>query len=914
MNLKELIKFGMEESQEPVIKNPILREALEPRTMDQASLKDDLEPGPLKDELLKDFDPSQETYEEYLQRKNLERPFNMAEGGQLVKPSVDGSRPGYNGKVLPPPDNWEGTKKEWEALNKKQRYRFKNPGGMADRSVGNQNIGKNYLPKVREYLRKVFRRKDSITFDSIADIKKKAGVPDTANIDTDISRLINTNEFKGKVSTKLKDLQLGQTDTFRNILRDIKQTIPKGKKQFINVSYTAKKYNIPGKPDSGGFYRVLQEPEFKDVFVALTQDKKSNPQIIRFAEEFEKLYEIQDIGRDFELQLAKNIYGDTKPKTLSKIRADASKYAEFLYGVRNVTDADGNKLKLPSVEKRGDYLFELIDETLALEEGEKGKVRPIKFASSIDRDRMLAIRDGLLGLKEGQTEIQRTNIKKLLKKGYNLDEVAGIAATHEIAPGYTELVQGVKAKVNADKMLQIDKPFSRIFEQVITGQKPTKGFQYGKKFYQDINEVVKLYNKDAAAYGKKYNIDVPLIEYDPRPGKKLNPKNFLPNFKYLSPAAQANVKELADKGIGVRTGAFTMSQLETKNLNVSPKEQIKILKRMGYRCAKASGAGETLECYIKDVEETKAQARKGDVQAAVKQRNAFRQAKKIPQVAKILRRGIQGVIGGVGTAIGGKIGVALEGAIEGGIYDYYRGKGYSHEQALQEGFLTKAIDPENYTGLFNFADELIEKEKIGTRWDPSGKVNLAAKYADAKSKYDSALDKYYEIQSQRPGNLEQAEAQQVALAEQEEIIRALEPSVKAGTPEYEAYQQAEERQTALMDERARDYKSKNRFLGLEWDLSPAQIKQRTPSDFKEKQILKQRERDMDEWKGGRDAFTIKPGEYIDWGAYGLDDEEGIKEKWRQIYEEGGMDLLDRIAVAGGVSNLAQGGIASLRKK
>ena len=44
---------------------------------------------------------------------------------------------------------------------------------------------------------------------------------------------------------------------------------------------------------------------------------------------------------------------------------------------------------------------------------------------------MFAIRDGLLGLKEGQTELQRTNIKKLLKKGYNLDEVAGLAATHE---------------------------------------------------------------------------------------------------------------------------------------------------------------------------------------------------------------------------------------------------------------------------------------------------------------------------------------------------------------------------------------------------------------------------------------------------------------------------------------------------
>ena len=34
-------------------------EGQEPRTMDQAALVDDLEPGSLKDELLNDFDPSQ---------------------------------------------------------------------------------------------------------------------------------------------------------------------------------------------------------------------------------------------------------------------------------------------------------------------------------------------------------------------------------------------------------------------------------------------------------------------------------------------------------------------------------------------------------------------------------------------------------------------------------------------------------------------------------------------------------------------------------------------------------------------------------------------------------------------------------------------------------------------------------------
>ena len=58
-------------------------EGQEPRTMDQAALVDELEPGSLKDEMLGKFNPDQETYEEYLQRINLERPFNMNQGGRI---------------------------------------------------------------------------------------------------------------------------------------------------------------------------------------------------------------------------------------------------------------------------------------------------------------------------------------------------------------------------------------------------------------------------------------------------------------------------------------------------------------------------------------------------------------------------------------------------------------------------------------------------------------------------------------------------------------------------------------------------------------------------------------------------------------------------------------------------------------
>ena len=65
-----------------------------------ATLDKDLVPGPLKDEIAGNFDPSQETHEEYLQRINLERPFNMNQGGRIgfaKKGFVSGTGTGVKG-------------------------------------------------------------------------------------------------------------------------------------------------------------------------------------------------------------------------------------------------------------------------------------------------------------------------------------------------------------------------------------------------------------------------------------------------------------------------------------------------------------------------------------------------------------------------------------------------------------------------------------------------------------------------------------------------------------------------------------------------------------------------------------------------------------------------------------------------
>ena len=60
------MKFGPKEIKEL---NQYLKTGRNRTREFMVDLVDDLEPGSLKDELLKDFDPSQETYEEYLQRK-----------------------------------------------------------------------------------------------------------------------------------------------------------------------------------------------------------------------------------------------------------------------------------------------------------------------------------------------------------------------------------------------------------------------------------------------------------------------------------------------------------------------------------------------------------------------------------------------------------------------------------------------------------------------------------------------------------------------------------------------------------------------------------------------------------------------------------------------------------------------------
>jgi len=109
------------------------------RNKKTALLQDDLEPGPLKDELKGTFDPTQETYEEYLRR------INLADGGMLVKPGFGGTRQGYR-------KDKTGFKQEVEKLSRwieknKDTFDFANSSSADVLKASKVNLGEGTVQK-----------------------------------------------------------------------------------------------------------------------------------------------------------------------------------------------------------------------------------------------------------------------------------------------------------------------------------------------------------------------------------------------------------------------------------------------------------------------------------------------------------------------------------------------------------------------------------------------------------------------------------------------------------------------------------------------------------------------------------------------------------------------------------------------
>ena len=818
----------------------------------------------------------------------LQEPRTMAQepriglqGGQLVQNTADGSRPGYKGE-----------KQIKLTTDMVTQVAEKNPNWKAADILEHFNKDKsiNYVTSRGSSInRDQIQKTLSTYYDLTAETKAK--IPKNYSISTEVFENLPISK---KDYFRVRDAKEGGTLLTKEIDELLKPV------KIVETFYFKK----PSKRDMKSFNRLADKTG------------RLNNRIADLMIDFDTAYrdeffskgnvpDIKDVAKKFKIT----------DSTAGKV---TSRLAQW-YGGQDFKNPQLQDLKRNKVTSN--RMFKTI------EKSSWGN----PYRDGLYQISMQTI-DAKLGNKQGTFEKFKSQAKQILKDnkipiydpkmgknafGFNVNEIAGVTGSAKSkAAEFSQFVDIMEGNINTKTMAGFQSKLSTARVNIEKAK--------GTKNYKSVlSSESKRINDMAIRLEKQHGMDLPRLR-DPDATKYFSTSR----IKQLEAQGLDIVKaaERAGYTIEMPKGAKTIGEFTSEVKNLNKVDTMKLLKKMGYRCRKAAGAGEDVACYMEDVKKTRADMKNPNLKiknaALAKQRKAFDIGKKVKSIGKMFRRGVQGTLGVIG--MNNPLGWAIEGIIEGGIYDYYKRQGYSDDQAFAETFTPRlakeALEGKSTEDVpwYGGAEELIEQEKIGTRWDPSGKVNVAAKYVDAKSKYDEAVEKYYEIQDNRPGNLEQAEALQAELAEQAKIIVALEPSIKAGTPEYEAYQQAEETQTALMDERRREYLEKVEpgFLEREQESFDPYVRDKEGKILYKKMSssFKKREKETEEWKEGKDAFTIKPGEYIDWAAYGLDDDEGIKAKWKQIYEHGGMDLLDRIGIAGGVSKMAEGGIAGLMKK
>ena len=276
------------------------------------------------------------------------------------------------------------------------------------------------------------------------------------------------------------------------------------------------------------------------------------------------------------------------------------------------------------------------------------------------------------------------------------------------------------------------------------------------------------------------------------------------------------------------------------------KKQANFLKKIGFKCKFAGSKGGLGSCddpdsYTDDINKTRQNLKSDDVRvraaASAKLTKGLDVAKTLPKIGTFLRRVGQATVGGVSkvlqaTGIGSPVGLAIEGMVEGGIYDYFKGQGYTDQQALSETFFPGMVSgrPEGVP-WYGGAEQLLEKELLGSGFQQNPKILQYQKaLEDQEQVFDAFGRKEQGLQARRKDITDIASSDIRDLNRSgtiSRINRIMNPESIASR----AYQTAVERQQAGQEQRAKDYR--DRFYV-----------QREPSEFMQNQLQKERNKAM----------------------------------------------------------------------
>jgi uncharacterized protein YoxC len=515
--------------------------------------------------------------------------------------------------------------------------------------------------------------------------------------------------------------------------------------------------------------------------------------------------------------------------------------------------------------------------------------------------------DNLLGNERGTFESLKRQAREILKKnkitGFDINEITGTVGTARTGVAeFSQFIDVLDRKLNQRDLASFQAAFSKARQKIM-------------KDPSSVVEVSKNINKLARTFEERYGVKLP----------KIRPVGNVEN--YYSPKRLAELKaqgldivEASNKlgyTIEMPKGAMTIQEFlkpENVEMFLNPKNKkisggkgltVKQFKQMGYRCNKSGGGEEDVACYMKDVIQTKEDLKSNDpiirAKALTKQRKAANAAKKIPELFSLFRKGLQGTLG----TIGGPAGAVVEGLVEAGTYDYFSRKGYTDKQAAAETFFAKTfglgdLKEGEGRGLFEDATKLIEKEIAGK--DPA-----KLRYLDNLKKQEEIYNEIASLEAASSGEQylkpEQSEDLKNKLKLKLTELTKLENKIKPGSPDYETWKEAEERQQNKAGIRAEEYKKESRLFPE----TEEESEKRMSILNAPKRLQEQRKYLTGTIEPGAERIPsmlqFEPGE--------LDEMAGDLNKWELIYDVGGLDLLDKIGIAGGVSKMASGGIASL---
>ena len=755
------------------------------------------------------------------------------DGGMLVKPNADGSRPGYA-------DDKRGPKSENPYLKDKKflKYAEENFGWTPD--MGTRGIGGTNLASMMSQYEKGLAVKNKIIgvtglVDALGEdnpFSKDSILRSFSYADKKITKNMSVDQkSRIKMAKKIRDIILdvsGQPTTLKDLYGPYKNIRTGGNTKVFELS--KRQINKINKLLSKDYAVQGMQEGTTDNIYNLFKDKKFMNAV--------KKYEGGAV--DIDSYLFKKVFEPGK--------GGKNSYAYMQLGriLRGEIELDGIKVD----KKLGNKIIKSIAHDSATNiDGEMGKA-----ASRWAKFQMAKFFDDSNATYKNLSETVTSAFRDVGIKNFDLDEIfparTGQITYNKGSGVYNQFVQVIDSNINRKSKRSFDGRMSSRLQDL------DQAYKIAQKTgdYSKVEAIVKANDTDIENFYKtnpeaKGKVNLTKFRFDPKTKTFLSPKQvFESQYKGSYETIPSKIRQGMEKyysktGISIDPGtAVTLekSAADLKKVSDNPKEQVKLFKKMGYRCNKSGGGAEDVACYLDDAKQTRADLKSSDInvraKAITKQRNALNVAKKLPEIGKVLRRVGQGTLAGVtGTlkALGftSPIGYAIEGAVEGGIYDYYRKKGYNHEQSLAETF-TPGIVTGRPKGVpwYGGAEKLLEKELIGDPQQNTKVLQYLDALKDQEQFYDAFGRKQLGLQKQRSDITDKASADIQDLYRSgrvSNINRIMNPESMAS----QAYNTAVERQLGLQDQRARDYKAEN-------------YAQTEPSEFMQEQKLKDRNKAM----------------------------------------------------------------------